>query len=44
MIEEDYKDPLKWWRANEVHFFYVGFVAQQVLGIINFQNLGQQNV
>jgi hypothetical protein len=37
MIKEDYKDPLKWWTTHEVHFSYVGFVAQQVLGIVNFQ-------
>ncbi len=37
VIEEDYKDPQAWWRAHEVHFSYVGFVAQQILGIIGSQ-------
>jgi hypothetical protein len=27
VIEEECKDPFAWWRAHEVHYSYVGFVA-----------------
>jgi hypothetical protein len=37
IIEEECKDPLAWWRAHEVHYSYVGFVVQQILGIVGFQ-------
>jgi len=37
VIEEDEKDPQARWRAHEVHFSYVVFVAQQIWGIIGFQ-------
>jgi hypothetical protein len=37
VIEEECKDPLAWWRAHEVHYSYVGFVAQQILGIVGSQ-------
>jgi hypothetical protein len=36
-IEEECKDPLAWWRAHEVHYSYVGFVARQILGIVGSQ-------
>jgi len=32
--EEKCKDPLPWWTTHHVHFSYVGFVAQQSLGIV----------
>jgi hypothetical protein len=28
------KNPLAWWKMHEVWFPYVGFVAQQTLGIV----------
>jgi hypothetical protein len=28
------KDPLAWWRTHKVPFSYVGFVTQQILGIV----------
>ncbi len=34
--EEEFKDPFAWWRTCEVHFSYVCFVAQQILGIVGF--------
>ncbi len=36
-IEEECKDPLAWWRAHEVHYSYVGFVAHQIFGIVGSQ-------
>jgi hypothetical protein len=38
IIEEECKDPLAWWRAHEVHYSYVGFVAQQNFGYCRFPN------
>jgi hypothetical protein len=32
MIEEECKNPLAWWKVHEVP--YVGFAAQQILGIV----------
>jgi hypothetical protein len=32
--EEECKDPLAWWKTHELQFSYVGFVAQQILGIV----------
>jgi hypothetical protein len=37
VIEKECKDPLAWWRAHEVHYSYVGFVAQHILGIVGSQ-------
>jgi hypothetical protein len=37
IIEEECKDPLAWWRAHEVHYSYVGFVARQILDIVGSQ-------
>jgi hypothetical protein len=34
MMEEKCKNPLAWWIMHEVWFPYVGFVAQQTLGIL----------
>ncbi len=37
VIEQESKDSLSWWRAHEVHYSYVGFVAQQILDIVGSQ-------
>lgn len=34
ITKEEGKNPLTWWRAHEVQFWYVGFVAQKILGIV----------
>jgi hypothetical protein len=36
MMEEKCKNPLAWWKVHEVQYLYVGFVAQQTLGIVGF--------
>ncbi len=36
-IEAECKDPLAWWRAHEVHYSCVGFVARQILDIVGSQ-------
>jgi hypothetical protein len=33
-VIEEGKNPLEWWRVHEVQFLYVGFVIQQILGIV----------
>ncbi len=37
VIEEEWEGPLTWLRAHEVHYSYVGFVAQQILEIVGSQ-------
>jgi hypothetical protein len=37
VIEDECKDSLAWWRAHEVHYSYVGFVAPQILDIVGSQ-------
>jgi hypothetical protein len=37
VTDSECKDPLTWWRAQEGHFSYVGFVACQIFGIVRFQ-------
>jgi hypothetical protein len=32
--EGECKDPLAWWKTHKLQFSYVGFVAQQILGIV----------
>jgi hypothetical protein len=34
--EEEFEDPFAWWRTHKVHFSYVCFVVQQILGIVGF--------
>jgi hypothetical protein len=34
VTHDECKDPLTWWRAQEGHFSYVGFVIRQILGIV----------
>ncbi len=36
-VNKECKDPLAWWRAHEVLFSYVAFVAPHLLGNIGFQ-------
>ncbi len=36
-VNKECKDPLAWWRAHEVLFSYVTFVAPHLLGNIGFQ-------
>jgi hypothetical protein len=36
LIEEECKNPLAWWKLHKVQFPNIGFVAQQILGIIGF--------
>ncbi len=37
VTDDECKDPLAWWRAQEGHFSYVGFVVCQILGIVRLQ-------
>ncbi len=37
VTKEECKDPLAWWKAHEVQFSYVEFVAWQILGIVASQ-------
>jgi hypothetical protein len=37
VIDDECKDPLAWWRAQEGHFSYVGFLVRQILGIVGSQ-------
>jgi hypothetical protein len=37
IIEEEAKNPLGWWRVHEAQFSYLGFVAQQIMGIVGSQ-------
>jgi len=37
VTDEECKDPLAWWWAEEGHFSYVEFVARQILGIVGSQ-------
>jgi hypothetical protein len=37
VTEEECKYLFAWWKAHEVNFFYVEFVAQQILGIVGSQ-------
>jgi hypothetical protein len=34
VINDECKDRLTWWRAQEGHFSYVGFVTRQILRIV----------
>jgi hypothetical protein len=34
VTNDECKDPLTWWRTQEGHFSYVGFVTCQILGIV----------
>jgi len=34
VTKEKAKNPLEWWRVHKVQFLYVGFMAQQILGIV----------
>jgi hypothetical protein len=34
VIDDECKDLLTWWRAQDGHFSYVEFVARQILGIV----------
>jgi len=34
VTDDECKDPLAWWRAQERHLSYVGFVVCQILGIV----------
>jgi len=34
VTNDECKDPLTWWRTQEGHFSYVGFVTRQILGIV----------
>jgi hypothetical protein len=34
LIEEECKNPLAWWKLYKVQFPNIGFVIQQILGII----------
>jgi hypothetical protein len=31
------EDPLKWWKAHEVQFLVIGYLACQILGIVRSQ-------
>jgi hypothetical protein len=37
ITKQECKDLLAWWKAHQVQFSYVGFVAQQTLGIVGSQ-------
>jgi hypothetical protein len=37
VTKEECKDPLAWWKTHEIQFSYVGFVTQQILGIVGSQ-------
>jgi hypothetical protein len=37
VTDDECKDPLAWWRAQERHFYYVGFVVCEILGIVGSQ-------
>jgi hypothetical protein len=37
LIAQSCKDPLKWWKTNEVQFPIVGFLACQILGTMGSQ-------
>ncbi len=37
VTNDECKDPLAWWRAQEGHLSYVGFIAHQILGIVGWQ-------
>jgi DNA-binding sugar fermentation-stimulating protein len=32
--DDEYKDLLAWWRAQERHFSYAEFVARKILGVV----------
>jgi len=34
VTNDECKDLLTWWRAQEGHFSYVGFVTHEILGIV----------
>jgi hypothetical protein len=34
VTNDECKDPLAWWNAQEGHFSYVKFIAHQILGIV----------
>jgi hypothetical protein len=37
VTDDEYKDLLAWWRTQERHFSYVGFVPRKILGCVGSQ-------
>jgi hypothetical protein len=37
LVAKSCEDPLKWWKAHEVQFLVIGYLACQILGIVKSQ-------
>jgi hypothetical protein len=37
LVVESCEDPFKWWKMHELKFLIVGYVANQILGIMGSQ-------